>query len=119
MKTYKKDTIIEGKVTGVEDYGIFLSFGDGCSGLIHISEISNSFVKNPNEYASIGDMIKAKIISKEGNNHYKLSIKGIKKEQTDIFKKDEEKHGFNSLSKMLDFWIKDTVNKINKKTKKE
>ena len=116
MEEYEQGSIIEGKVTGVEDYGIFLSFGNNCNGLIHISEISSAFVKNPKEYAKINDIIKAKIISKEENNHYKLSIKQLSSE-SDLQKKD--KNGFKTLSEMLDTWIKESKIKIDKKAKKE
>ena len=54
--------IVEGIVTGVVDFGIFVNV-DGIEGLIHISEISWDRVDNPSKYVSIGEKIKAKIIS--------------------------------------------------------
>ena len=47
MNQYKKGEIVTGCVTGIEKYGIFVSLDDYYSGLIHISEISSFFVKNP------------------------------------------------------------------------
>ena len=47
MNQYKKGEIVTGCVTGIEKYGIFVSLDDYYSGLIHISEISDFFVKNP------------------------------------------------------------------------
>ena len=46
MYNYKKGDMVKGKVTGIEKYGIFVSINDGVTGLIHISEIYDAFVKN-------------------------------------------------------------------------
>ena len=77
MKKHVEGDIITGKVTGIEDYGIFLSFDNNKSGLIHISEISDSFVKNVNDYAKINDTLTVKILSIDEDGHYKLSIKEL------------------------------------------
>ena len=44
--------IIKGKVTGIENYGIFVQFENNYSGLIHISEVSEDFVRDINNYVS-------------------------------------------------------------------
>ena len=49
--------IIEVTVTGIENYGIFVSVNDEYTGLIHISEIDNNFVKDINDYVKIGEKI--------------------------------------------------------------
>ena len=74
MSSYKIGDVVTGKVTGIENYGIFIVLANGDSGLIHISEISRSFVKNVGDYANIDEVIKARIIGMEDDNHYKLSI---------------------------------------------
>ena len=53
-KEYKKGNIVTGCVTGIEKYGIFVSLDNYYSGLVHISEISDSFVRNINDYVNIG-----------------------------------------------------------------
>ena len=58
---YENGKIIKGCVTGIESYGIFMSFDEYYSGLIHISEISNNFVRNVNDYVNIGETIRVKI----------------------------------------------------------
>ena len=76
---YKIGDIVSGKVTGIEDYGIFLLIDDKTVGLIHISEISDYFVKNVNDYAKIDDEIKAEVIEiDEEKNQLKLIIFKIK-----------------------------------------
>lgn len=119
---YKVGKIVTGCVTGIEKYGIFVSLDEYYSGLIHISEISDSFVRNIGDYVSIGETIKVKIIEANDNDfHVKLSIKDIdyrlnKKKRTKIV---ETKHGFSTLQQMMKVWIKQKNESISEnKTKK-
>lgn len=64
---------VEGVVTGVIDYGVFVNVG-GIEGLVHISEISWERVEDPNKYVKVGESIKAKIISID-KDRLSLSIK--------------------------------------------
>lgn len=68
-------TIIEGKVTGITPFGAFVSFGDGKTGLVHISEIALEYVKNISDHVKENDVIKAKILSVDSNGKISLSIK--------------------------------------------
>lgn len=111
-KEYNVGDIVSGVVTGVEDYGIFLSFGKGCSGLIHISEVSDYYVKNIHDYAKIDDVITAKILECDSNQHFKLSIKSLHSHpKNDI----DCPNGFTRLSSMLTTWIHDSYDEITKK----
>ena len=75
---YQKGEIIRGVVSGIEPYGIFIKIDEDYSGLIHISEISNRFVRNINNYVKPGEVIKVKIIDiDDQSNHMNLSIKNI------------------------------------------
>ncbi len=62
LSELKVGDIVEGIVTGVVDFGIFVNV-EGIEGLVHISEISWDRVDNPGKYVSVGQKIKAKIIS--------------------------------------------------------
>lgn len=68
-------TIIEGKVTGIMPFGAFVSFGDGKTGLVHISEIALEYVKNIRDHLKENDVIKAKILSVDPSGKISLSIK--------------------------------------------
>lgn len=68
----------EGIVSGIVKFGIFVSF-DGLEGLVHISEIAWGHVKNPSEFAQIGDRVKVKIIGIDGEK-LSLSIKQLTKD---------------------------------------
>lgn len=127
MTKYKKGDMVTGRVTGIEKYGIFLSLDDYNSGLIHISEISSSFVKNPADYVSIGESIKAEVLEDEELNsfHVKLSIKNIDYRPSTKKRRSikETPNGFSTLEKMLPIWIENkekqiTINDKNLKIKK-
>lgn len=108
MDKLKNGDIVYGKVTGIEKYGIFLSLDNNMSGLIHISEISNSFVKNVNDYVNFGETIKAEVIAvDETTEKIKLSIKNIDYRVEKAFsgKIKETGTGFGILEKKLGDWI--------------
>ena len=54
--------IFEGKVTGITKFGAFVAMPDGRNGLVHISEIANTFVNDINDYVKEGQMVKVKVI---------------------------------------------------------
>ena len=114
MDNFKIGDIVTGVVTGIENYGIFVSLGTNVSGLIHISEVSDYFVRNINDYVELNETIKVKIIDIDSsNNHYKLSIKNIKyrnktKSNNKII---ETKSGFSSLENALNGWISEKIAK--------
>ena len=62
-KNVKVDDIIECTVKNIKEYGVFVKLNETVDGFIHISNLSSSYVKNPNEVVSQGDVITARIIS--------------------------------------------------------
>ncbi|MBU1083137.1 S1 RNA-binding domain-containing protein [Patescibacteria group bacterium] len=71
--------ILTGKVSGVVDFGIFVSFG-ALEGLIHISEISWDKVQDPREFAKVGDKVQVQVIGIEGDK-ISLSMKRLLEDQ--------------------------------------
>ncbi|MCD8353380.1 MAG: S1 RNA-binding domain-containing protein [Clostridiales bacterium] len=67
--------ILDGKVTGITKFGAFVALPGGRSGLVHISEVAYSFVNDVNEFLTVGQEVKVKVIGMEGNNRINLSIK--------------------------------------------
>ena len=107
METYQIGEVAYGSVTGLENYGIFLTFDDGYTGLIHISELSEHFVKNVGDYAQIGDVIPCIILEIDENvKQMKCSIKN-----TDyaIDKETYIDHGFAPLKKQLPIWMEEKL----------
>ncbi len=68
----------DGIVTGIVKFGLFVAF-DGLEGLVHISEIAWGHVKNPSEFAEVGDKVKVKVIGVDGDK-LSLSIKQMTKD---------------------------------------
>lgn len=121
MKNYTKGKIVQGTVTGIETYGIFVSLDEYYSGLIHISEISHNFVKDIHDYVKIGDTINVEIISIDSeNSHLNLSIKNINYKNKPVAKRKKIKEtplGFKTLSYKLPFWIEEKIKKMQKTEK--
>ncbi len=118
---YKKNDIVEGKVTGIEDYGIFVSLDDNITGLIHISQISSSFVRNVSDYVEIGELIQARVIDvDESNNKLKLSLKdySFHEDTKKLHPIVETKSGFTKLQNSLPEWILLKESEIEKNQKK-
>ena len=65
---------LEGKVSGVTKFGAFVNLPGGKSGLVHISEIANTFVSDVAQYVSVGQTVKVKVIGINGDK-INLSIK--------------------------------------------
>lgn len=68
-------SIVEGKVTGLTGFGAFVSLPDGKSGMVHISEVSTSFVKDIKDHLSEGQVVKVKVIHIGDDGKISLSIK--------------------------------------------
>ena len=62
MKKYHAGEIVTGCVTGIEKYGVFVSLDEYYNGLIHISEISDDYVRNIHDYVKIGETINSKVM---------------------------------------------------------
>ena len=67
-------SILEGKVTGITNFGAFVSLPDGANGMVHISEVANSYVSDIREHLKEGQTVKVKVISAE-EGRVSLSIK--------------------------------------------
>lgn len=83
---------LNGEVTGIVDFGIFVKIEEGLEGLVHISEIDWGLVDDPHKFAKVGDKVKVKVIEvKDGK--ISLSIKALKdnpwSEAKKKYKKDD------------------------------
>ena len=112
MFKYEKGKIVTGHVTGVEKYGIFVNLDEFYSGLIHISEISDGFVKDINDYVNVGETIQAKIVEVDSDTyHVKLSIKNLnyRVNRKSGTKLKETSNGFMLLESNLPKWINEKL----------
>ena len=118
MKKYNIGDIVEGEVTGITNYGVFVKLTGDYVGLIHISEISNGFVNNIEKLYIMGDKIEAKIIEiDKENKQLKLSIKQNEKKSRRKNRLQENGAGFKPLQDNLDMWIQEKLQDLEKMSK--
>ena len=68
-------SVLEGKVTGIAKYGAFVQLPGGKTGMVHISEVSNSYVKEVSDHLSENDTVKVKVLAITPEGKISLSIK--------------------------------------------
>ena len=75
---YKIGDVIIGKVNQIRPYALFLTFEGGVNGLLHISELSDDYIRDIEKFGSIGDEIKVKVLSIDSSNGFlRVSYKAI------------------------------------------
>lgn len=89
VKTYKIGDTVEGEVTRLTPFGVFVRLADDINGLIHITELASEEVTDVSKYVNVGEKIKAKIVSIDPEEHrIGLSINALKAKKT--AEKEEE-----------------------------
>lgn len=71
----EKGAILKGKVSGIAKFGAFVELEPGKSGLVYISEISNTFVREVSEHLAVGQEVTVKVLSIDASGRINLSIK--------------------------------------------
>lgn len=71
----EKGAVVKGKVTGIAKFGAFVELAPGKSGLVYISEIASTFVKDVADFLSVGQEVTVKVVSIDPNGRINLSIK--------------------------------------------
>lgn len=66
---------LQGKVTGITNFGAFVELPGGITGLVHISEVADNYVKDINDHLKVGDEVQVKVINVEKDGKIGLSIK--------------------------------------------
>lgn len=72
-------SVFEGTVENLAAYGAFINLGDGLSGLVHISQISQKRIKKPSEVLSVGDKVKVKVLN-TNDGKISLSMKALQED---------------------------------------
>lgn len=70
-------SVLEGRVTGITKFGAFVALGEGKAGMIHISEITHTFVKDIRDYLSDNQIVKVKVINIDKDGKISLSMKKV------------------------------------------
>ena len=114
MIEYNINGIIEGTITNIRPYGALMIFENGTRGFLHISQITNSFIKDIFRFLKIGKTYRVKVIDKDDNGFLKVSILQISEEEKDKYfshnnKKipvDKDLIDFTALKEHLVQWTK-------------
>ena len=120
MQKYYPGAVVSGTVVGIKPYGAFISLEDDISGLLHISEITDSFVSDLNKYVQVGKSIKVKILDIDfEQKHAKLSLKAVKNvKNRRKYNLSEEQFNalkeFRILKEQLPKFMKKTLLRIEK-----
>jgi len=118
---YSLGEIVKGKVNKVRPYGLFLNIPNGV-GLLHISEISNDYIRDIERFATVGDELSLKIIDIDPTNGFlKFSFKQVndsmKFNSHDSSTKNvptANQGDFSALKEHLPGWIANTLQKVEK-----
>jgi len=68
-------SVVEGRVTGIAKFGAFVALPEGKSGLVHISEVANSFVSDVHDHVQVGQTVKVRVLNVSSDGKINLSIK--------------------------------------------
>ena len=69
---------VQGKVTGITNFGAFVELPGGSTCLVHISEVADNYVKDINEHLKVGDVVEVKVMNVEADGKIGLSIRKAK-----------------------------------------
>ena len=119
---YEVGQLVIGRIESVKPYALFLSFDDGVKGLLHISEISDSYIRDIEKFGSVDDDIKVKILSiDQFNGFMRVSLKQVPENERYSTHSNEKRHipdisenAFKDLKEHLDGWIKETLEKARR-----
>lgn len=115
---YKIGDIVEGEVTGIRRYGAFVALDEQTQGLIHISELGHTYVKDIHEVLKIGDTVRVLVLDvDEYSGKISLSMRALEKTNVHPFsnRKNIKRYGrktgigFRSLEEHLDEWMVEAV----------
>lgn len=111
--TLKAGNIIEGTVINITNFGAFIDV-EGKTGLVHISEVADTFVKDIREHLKEQDKVKVKVISVDDNGKISLSIKqampakkSVKPAEID-WSSDRNKSNSSSFEDIMSRFLKDS-----------
>lgn len=120
-KEFRIGDVIQGEVTGIQTYGVFVKLSDNEQGLVHISECKHGFVTEVDDFVKIGDKVKVKIIDIDEFTHkISLSFRALQHINTPPFPAKSKRYpkrylpkiGFKTLGKAMPALIEDGLKQI-------
>ncbi|MFL2128941.1 MAG: CvfD/Ygs/GSP13 family RNA-binding post-transcriptional regulator [Ruoffia tabacinasalis] len=120
-KEFRIGDVIQGEVTGIQNYGVFVKLSDTEQGLVHISECKHGYVSELDDFINIGDKVKVKIIDiDEYTRKISLSFRALQHLNTPPFPSKSKKYpkrylpkiGFKTLGQNMPKIIEDGLRQI-------
>jgi S1 RNA binding domain protein len=115
--TLQTGSILEGTVVNITNFGAFVEV-DGKTGLVHISEVSDTFVKNIRDHLKEKDKVKVKVISVDDNGKISLSIKQATPQRKSVrpveidWSQEKGKAGTVNFEDRLSKFLKESEEKV-------
>ena len=91
--------IVEGIITGITNFGVFVDLGEGKSGMVHISEVARSYVNDINDFVKIDDTVKMKVLNIADDGKISLSIKRALEPEKSETRQRRDSRSFQSQNK--------------------
>lgn len=116
---HKIGDVVTGKIFKVRPFALFVKLEDNSEGLVHISELSDSYVKDIEAFGTIDDEITVKVIQVDGKNGFmRFTYKGVPEEERSTTHQDNHRHmiaadenEFIPLKEKLPEWINEVLKK--------
>jgi len=111
-QTFKEGDVVEGRITGIQPYGIFVKLNDECSGLIHVTELEKLENENPNRFFKVGQTLKVRVLRvKPGGKQAVLRLQRDAATRRRMGASNfETTSGFANLRKQLSVWVEAAKN---------
>lgn len=117
---YKIGQIIDGKITGIQPYGAFVSLDEENQGLIHVSEVQAGYTKTIQSLLSVGQEVKVQVIDiDEYSQKISLSLRtlenfvpSIQHRRKRYFTNKNKKIGFQTIGEQLPIWIDEALDEL-------
>ncbi len=99
---------LSGKVTRITNFGAFVELPEGSTGLVHISEVADRYVKDINDHLSVGEEVTVKVLNVEKNGKIGLSIK----KANEKYNRQQQKKRVESFESKMNKFLKDSEDKL-------
>ncbi|MFC0014557.1 MULTISPECIES: S1 domain-containing RNA-binding protein [Allobacillus] len=99
---------LSGKVTRITNFGAFVELPEGSTGLVHISEVADRYVKDINDHLSVGDEVTVKVLNVEKNGKIGLSIK----KANEKYNRPQPRKRVENFESKMNKFLKDSEDKL-------
>ncbi|OYD07486.1 S1 RNA-binding domain-containing protein [Paludifilum halophilum] len=110
MSQLAEGSVVSGEVVAIKPFGAFVKLETGETGLVHISQISSKFIEKVEDELSVGDTIKAKVLSIDSSGKISLSIKALNNDRP---RGGRRGRGPGDFEDMMKKWMKSSEERLS------